>query len=331
VLADVGHGHFDYSDEMIRFLALFIRKSAEQRLPAEMPLDRPAALKPVDARAGWLVEVWHKDALPSAPAAPFAQFKGDTNAAFWCFDQEMTKAAENFNPQRGKRPQLLGFIQDGQIVPQADTHSQVNLKFEPLADGVSFHLAATFLTAVDDGSKNLPRWTGLPAGSPLGHAAGGKISISRISGPVAKISGETFRIQYDRVNATPDRRNADVWLLASHPGDAKYKSAVQQALLKLPAFTQGAEQHIDFRPISDQKAGGKSLKLNATSDSGRPVYFFVREGPAEITGDVLRFTKIPPRAKFPVKVAVVAWQLGTAAEPKLQTAVPVTREFFLTN
>ena len=47
-------------------------------------------------------------------------------------------------------------------------------------------------------------------------------------------------------------------------------------------------------------------------------------------GDILRFTGIPPRAKFPVKVAVVAWQLGREGEPKLKTAEPVTREFFLT-
>jgi hypothetical protein len=60
------------------------------------------------------------------------------------------------------------------------------------------------------------------------------------------------------------------------------------------------------------------------------VYFYVREGPAEVSGDTLRFTQIPPAAKFPVKVAVVAWQLGCAGEPSFKTATPVTREFFIT-
>ena len=39
------------------------------------------------------------------------------------------------------------------------------------------------------------------------------------------------------------------------------------------------------------------------------------------------FLWIPPRAKFPVKVTVVAWQHGRSSEPKLKDAAPVTREF----
>jgi hypothetical protein len=59
------------------------------------------------------------------------------------------------------------------------------------------------------------------------------------------------------------------------------------------------------------------------------VRFFVREGPAEITGDTLRFTAVPPRAKFPLAVTVVAWELGRATEPRRQAATPVERTFFL--
>jgi hypothetical protein len=44
----------------------------------------------------------------------------------------------------------------------------------------------------------------------------------------------------------------------------------------------------------------------------------------------LTFTPIPPRAKFPVKVTVVAWQFGRGIEPKLKTAEPVERSFLLT-
>jgi hypothetical protein len=290
-------------------------------------------LKPVDPAKGWLVERWHKDKTPSARAAKFARYSGDTHEAFWAFDRDMARFTEKLNAsQCCKQPQLLGFVQDGKVVPQVDIHQQVNLKLQPLADGVTFHLTATFLDSVESGSKNLSRWTGLPAGSPLGHASGGgPIVISRIAGPVAKISADTFRFQPDRVNATSDKRNADIWLLAEHPGDAKYKSIVQQALMKVPSFSDGAEQHITFPEIPAVKSGTKSVKLNAVSDSGRPVYYFVREGPAEIDGDTLKFTTLPPRSKFPVKVTVVAWQLGRAAEPKLETAEPVTREVLLTN
>jgi hypothetical protein len=212
-------------------------------------------------------------------------------------------------------------------VPQTPTHQQVNLKFQPDADGVTFHLAATFLDSVDGGSKNTTRWTGLSAGSPIGHAAAGKIKITHISGPVEKISDGAFRVQFDRIYSTTDRRNFDIWLLAEHPGDPKYKSAVQQALLKLPSFNDGAEQHITFAEITDVKQGVTKIKLGASSDADVPVYYYVREGPVEIVGDTLRFTKIPPRAKLPVKVTVVAWQYGRSIEPKLKTAAPVERTF----
>jgi hypothetical protein len=196
---------------------------------------------------------------------------------------------------------------------------------------LTFHLAATFLDSVDGGSKNTTRWTGLPAGSPLGHASGGgSVEISCISGPVKKISDDTFRVQFDRVASTTDRRNSDIWLLAEHPGDAKFKSAVQQALMKIPAqLKDGAEQHITFPQIADVKQSVTKIKLKASSDAGVSVCFYVREGPAEIDGDTLRLTKIPPRAKFPVKVTVVAWQYGRSGEPKLKSAEPVERTFYI--
>jgi hypothetical protein len=332
LLAEPGRGHFDYSDELVKFLAMFIRKAAEQRLPENFPPGQPPILKLVDPRDGWLVERWYLNQARTIKPAPFVHYAGDPGEAFWVFDKEMAVATQNyFATKPGKLPQLLGFVQDGEIVPQTETHQQVNLKFEPAADGVTFQVGATFLAAVDGGSQNTMRWTALPAGAPLGHArGGGPIRVSRLAGPVSQIRTNTFRVQFDRIASTIDWRSSDIWLLAEHPGDAKYKSAVQQALLKLPAFDNGAEQHITFDKIPDQKRGIKTLKLQAASDSGRNVYFFVREGPAEIAGDTLRFTKIPPRAKFPVKVAVVAWQLGSAGQPELKTAEPVTQELLLT-
>ena len=331
LLAEPGRGHFDYSDDLVNFLALFIRKSAEQRLPGKIVPGRPPVLKPIEPHAGWLVPRWHLHQPRTLAPAPYAEFAGDKNEAVWAFDVETARAIQNYRAiQIGKAPQLLGFMQDGKIVPQTDTHQQVNLKFEPDADGLTFHLAATFLDSVESGSKRLASWTGLPAGSPIGHARSGAITLSRISGPFEKLSADTFRVRFDRVAATPDRRNFDLWLLAEHPGDSKYKSIVQQALLKLPAFNEGAEQHLTFEKIPNESVGTKTFKLNATSDSGRPVYFYVREGPAEVHGDTLRFTSILPRAKFPMRVTVVAWQLGCAGDPKLKTAASVEREFLLT-
>ncbi len=330
MLADAGRGHFDFSDQLVDYLARFIRKAAEQRLPVEGLLNAPVKLKPVVPRQGWLLDRWRKDEKPHAPAAPFGKFSGDTNDAFWAFDREMALLTEKFaaNP-RGKQPQMIGYVQDGKVVPQTpDAHEQVRLKFLPLADGITFKLDAVFLDAVAAGA-NPVRWTGLTNGAPLGHArGGGPIRISRICGPVRQINDDTFALSFYRMGITGSRRTGDIWLLAEHPGDRKFKSAVQQSLLHIPVFnSEGAAQQISFPTIPNQKVGVKSVRLNATSDAGAKVYYYVREGPADIDGDTLRFTTIPPRAKFPVKVTVVAWQYGRTSEPRLKTAMPVERVF----
>ncbi len=329
LLAEPGRGHFDYSDDLVKFLALFIRKSVEQRWPENVLRGQPPVLKPIEPRAGWLVERWHLNRPRTGPPAPFAKYAGDKNDAFWAFDNETAAAIQNYRAnQIGKTPQLNGFVQDGKIVLQTATHQQVNLKFEPDADGRSFHVAATNLDFVDGGSPHTTRWTGLPAGSPLGHQANGSIKISRISGPVEQIGADTFAVSLNRSALSFDRRAGDIWLLAELPGDAKFKSAVQQALLQIPIrLNAGVEQHITFQKIADVKSSVAKIKLAAISDAGVPVKFFVREGPAEIHGDELRLTKIPPRAKFPLKVTVVAWQYGRNFEPKLKSAEPVEQTF----
>ncbi|MEP6748122.1 MAG: hypothetical protein ABJB86_10375 [Bacteroidota bacterium] len=40
-------------------------------------------------------------------------------------------------------------------------------------------------------------------------------------------------------------------------------------------------------------------------------------------------TTIPPRAKYPVKVTVVAWQYGKSSAPAIQTAMPVAQIFYV--
>src|SRR5690606_38551351 len=107
--------------------------------------------------------------------------------------------------------------------------------------------------------------------------------------------------------------------------DARHKSMVQQLVVRATPNTEGAPQRLTFPVIEDQPAGLDSLKLAATSDAGAPVSYYVVEGPAEIEGDTLRFTAIPPRTKYPVKLTVVAWQFGRPVEPRLMTAEPVER------
>jgi hypothetical protein len=160
------------------------------------------------------------------------------------------------------------------------------------------------------------------------HAAG-FVHLSAIAGPVEQIAADIFRVALNRTFSTTDKRDHDIWLLASHPGDESYKGAVQQALLRLPRCTQGAGQTIVFPAVGDQPVGTKVIPLAATSDAGTPVGYYVREGPAFVRNGVLHLTRLPPRAKLPVKITVVAWHLGRSTAPLFRAANPVEQTFLL--
>jgi hypothetical protein len=329
--ADAGGGHFDFHDRMVEYLALYIRTAAKHRLPEQPSPDGAVPLKPIDSTvSGWLAERWRRNAIPKVAPAPLANYKGDATQAFWFFDGELAKATEAYNAREiGKKPQLLGYIQDGRPVPQdaPHTHQQVSLKFLPIDNGLTFKLAGTFLDTVPDGRPET--WTGLPAGSHVDHATGGgPVEIDRICGPVEKLAPDTFAVRFYRMGLNNPKRTGDIWLMATHPGDGQFKRAVQQAELRIPFRNKdGADQRITFPPVPDQRAGATSVKLAATSSADAQVHYYVREGPAEIDGDTVRFTPVPPRAKYPVKVTVVAWQWGRSIEPKLKSAEPVERTF----
>ncbi len=323
-------GHFIPLDDKIEMLALYIRKAAQYRLPKDYS-GGSVKLNPIDVtKTGWLAERYATDKKPSAPAAPVGEFKGDPTQAFWYFDGELAQAVEAFQQRQRGKPALLGYVQDGQIVPQKNgTHQQVTLRFLPQDDGITFKLTGAFLDVVPEGRPE--RWAKKKAGEPIGLPPTTiPIEIHRICGPIQKISADTWRLAFNRASFLGDRRGNEAWLAAVWPGDGEFKRAVQQAMLAIPRNnSEGTPQKIDFPKLGNQRHGTKTLRLKARSDSGLPVGFFVREGPAELEGDMLKFTRIPPRARFPVKVTIGAYQFGAAHEPKFQSAHPVYQEFYI--
>ena len=93
----------------------------------------------------------------------------------------------------------------------------------------------------------------------------------------------------------------------------------------LVSFVLNAYSAIELR--STQMRTSDGLPNNSIRYIYQAVYYYVKEGPAEIEGNKLVFTRIPPRSKFPLKVTVVAWQYGLAGE--VQTAESVERSFFI--
>ncbi|HEX4125003.1 MAG TPA: hypothetical protein VHY37_09790, partial [Tepidisphaeraceae bacterium] len=159
------------------------------------------------------------------------------------------------------------------------------------------------------------------------------LTITPICGPVEQLSKDTFAVQFDRIGFDNPKRSGDIWFVLSYSGDKTFKPMAQQAELRVPIRnTKGTLQSITFPAIPDMsdREITKPLQLRATSNLGLPVYYYVREGPAEIDDNgTLTFTPIPPRAKFPIAVTVVAWQWGRAAMPRIQSATPVERTFLI--
>src|ERR1039458_1735089 len=171
MLANPGQCHFAATDAKVEYLALYLKKAAQYRLPKNWDASSAPKLIPIDpTKTGWLVDKWRKNQTPTAQAAPVVEYRGDPKQAFWFFDKGLAQATEKYEAAgRGLKPQLVGYVQDGKMSPQTDTHLQVTLKFEPEADGVTFKLSGAFYDTVPAGSPRLPGWTGLPTNSPLGH------------------------------------------------------------------------------------------------------------------------------------------------------------------
>lgn len=317
LFADAGHGHFDYSDELIEYVCLFIRKAAAKRLPAKQNSGSPIALKLLKPKDGWLMDRWHKDSLPLAPSAPFSKYRGNRRFASWVFDKEMADATDRFYARaRGKVNQYIGFRQSGTILKPNKSHAIYNMAFKPRADGISFTLESFFA----DSSRIVP----------AKEFAKTPLVIERICGPVKKIDDTTFRISFYRMGFNNPKRSNDIWLLASNKGDEKFKSAVQQLNMRFPLTNKdGDDQRIEFAKIGDQPCGVGSIALNGVSSAGMPVYYYVKEGPAYIDNNTLIVTGIPPKSKFPVKITVVAWQYGRSTEPKVKSAQPVEQSFYI--
>ncbi|MCB1132914.1 MAG: hypothetical protein KDN05_17455, partial [Verrucomicrobiae bacterium] len=330
MVADAGAGHFDFHDRLARYMALYLRKVAQYRLPASSPLSGKVELRAIDpTKTGWLYDRFRREAMPRAVPGSLEKYVGPADESFWAFDEELAKATDAYALQyRLLPPQLVTYMQNGEAQPiDPKNHMGVALKLAPQSDGVSFKIDGTFLDAVPDGGAS----TKLSPGTPLGHSGNGvPIDVEVITGPLKKTSAGTFAVQFGRVGFDNGKRSGGICLQATHDDGGDFKRAVQQAGLNIPIRnTSGKPQTITFPPIQDQRIGIASLELDAKSSAGVPVSYYVREGPAEVDGRTLKFTKLPPRARTPVKVTVVAYQWGTLNGDRLQSAEPVEHSFEL--
>lgn len=316
ILVDPGGSHFSFNRPLADYVALFIRSAAEARLP---PASDPSGpLREVPLESGWLTDNEPLHPGPSGhPPAPYNSYTGDKYLAFWHLNRELALANENFRRDaRGKQDQRVTCGQDGKLTPAAWIE---DLRFEPEADGMTVRIEAGFLDRTPAGVAG--------SGKPLSHAPGAP-QLSLIGGWFGggeQTGPNTFRIHFSHLGPTDN-----VMVLAYHPGDAKFAYAEQPCEMKFPkANTEGERQTIHFAAIADRTAGRAEIPLDATASSRLPVEYYVVRGPAEVVGNTLRLTSLPPRTRLPARVTVVAYQWGRSTGTKIQSAPPVEQTFLL--
>ena len=316
LLIEAGSAHFSCTEAMLQLIAQYIRAACRARLSA----DGTPTLRAVDLQSGYVAGIPVPDGTPMKPKR-YNDCTPEDRRLPWYFDASSAQAAFDMaNVNWNAKTSVPAFAdKDGEPIP----YSQRGIAdFTPAMedDGLTFALNAVFRDKLPDGC--------VKAGTSLDHPAGNP-NILWLRGPIVPLGGNRFRLALDRSAAFEPGREQNPLFLVSYPGNSEYRRSVNPASVHIPFNKVGKPQTITFAPIPDQKMGVREIVLRATSDSGMPVRFFVRAGPAEIHGDRLVFTPLPPRTKCPVTVIVVAWQWGRASEPAIQTAESVERKFHI--
>ena len=306
-LIDGSSGHFDCSEKLTKFLEHYIDTVAKARLAPN------GTLRQIKLENGFLADM-PVPGHENHPVTDFAKTVPDMRGVPWFFDRASAENAQSFaRINWHAETQIPGFADtSGKILPfNFNGISSLTPEYE--ADGITFTLRGVMLDKLPEqftnSGVNLAKTSGTP-------------TLEWLCGPVKPLRDNKFQIALDR--SWP---SSACYIAARQPGTDEIRNSVQPCGIKIQKNNSGLVQKITFDPISDVPLGTKSIKLSAKSDSGLPVRFFVRSGPAVVHGDELVFTTIPPRSRMPLTVTVGAWQWGRGGMAPVQTANVVEQTF----
>ncbi len=291
---DLGGDHFFGSSELSNYAAMYIRKTAQYRLPPALPaVDADISCMTIKPEDGWLTDpnLYH----PTHPAAAYAAYSGDKRVAMWHFDREIAEANSLHHRHLGAHQALsnptMTWLDDG--------------------DGWTFRASSLFLDVMPS------QYGGNVGGQMVGHATTPILYRARITEPVLQLGPDTFRAL---------RVAKSINIAAVNEGDSQFRATNRLGGAKVPTV-KGDPQTIDFPPIPDFRVSSSAVELRATSSSGLAVYFEVEYGPIIVKNGKLELSELPARASLPMECGVTAWQIGRRVEPPIASAPPVLRRF----
>lgn len=326
-LIQPGTGHYDYDETQSGPIALFIKKAAQYRIPANWPATGYPTLNTISAASGYLVDVTKVGTGAAQPVA-YADWVGagkDPLRAYWYFDAETAQAVCAVeNAGFAKRPQMINAYQNATTLAPLATQNNgvgyVSLSASLQADGTTFK--------VQGASMSQSPVSRLFNGAPLGMPTGPITFKANGSGALKQVGPDTFRVWLDRGTVIKEGQPWEPFIIAYHPGDGAYRSADRPIWLMSSTPVNnitGSTQTITFPAVPDQLSINlKTIKLNATSSSGLPVQYWVVSGPYrndENDSSVLIPDQMPARPTYPMHVVVGAWQWGKPGVTAAATAV----------
>jgi hypothetical protein len=286
-------GHFDCSEKIVQYMATYIDAVTKARVTDNN------SLKPLVLTDGFLADL----PVPGHENKPIKKFNAADTAYIsspWYLNTTLAQQAQNIAHINWKAATQLPAFQlaDGTIAPFIFNGISKVIPTQTEDDGITFTVKGIMLAQMPDSF--------ITAKQPLPAVKEAPVT-EWVSGQFKPLGNNRFQIMLDR--SWPNTAN---YLGVRQKGNDSLRPIFQPGGLTLPRNTQGKPQKITFNSIADVKAGKKSIELAATSDAGLPVQYYVVAGPAIIENNQLVFTKIPPRAKYPLAVTVAAWQWGNA-------------------
>jgi hypothetical protein len=311
IVVEPGAGHFAWSDRSAAYFSMFLRAAARARIPAGVPRDGgPVMCRRVDPAKGFLTDLAlgpggaAKGGLATKRPVPARSHAGD-GAHAWHIDRALAEAtlAHHRDLSRPK-DQFIRWTDAYTVDAGARFFFTAPAWIGDAAFDVHPIYADTYPTRQPNGEG--PRW--LPAGQPVTHAAA-PILVRPIGGPLVAVGRHTFEIRFDAL--APAGEGARATFIAYSEGDAEHRYTEHVGMLQkgFAVVAPGAGQ-LAFPPIGDLRPDDPPLALAASSENGKAVRYYVAAGPAKIVNGKLTVAEVPDRARFPMTIKVVAYQVG---------------------
>ncbi len=307
-VVDPGNDHFHGDPQLNEFVALYLKKTTQYRLPV-LPLpagDAPVPPRVVKAEDGVLIDPDYKN--PTIATAKYDDYTGKKGDAMWFYDLETAAAAQRWMRNLGNHQCLAG----------------PTLTWVDEGDGWEFTAKSEYL-------EQMPITFNQGATGPftdmkVGHADVPIIYQAKEIEPVVQVAPDRFRVVHPVVGR---KGGFDSFNIAAYSaGDDKYRSTIRFGTLTFPTL-KGTKQKITFPAIANMKADALPLPLEATASSGLPVCYEVEYGPLAVVDGKLVISELPTNPVYPIDCKVNAYQIGRRIGEIVEPAAPVGVTFQL--